>query len=126
MDKGDGQLGLLAQRKGGNADSQKDAILELIQATAKFAGLLQKDERMQGKIHLMGNQFIYMSNDRLRAPNNEETFNAIKPDLEAVGAILYPGREVTVTRIENDPRDPLSAKLEASESVDLPALARET
>lgn len=125
MDKGNGQLGLLAQRKVGDTDNHKDAILELIQATAKFAGLLETDERLKGKIHLIGNQFIYMSNDRLRAPNNEETFNAIKADLEAVGAILYPGREVSVTRIENDFRDPLSVKVEASERVALPALARE-
>lgn len=124
MDKGNGQLGLYAQRKVGDSASNKEAILELVQAVAKFSQLLQADERVQGKISLEGGKFLYMSNDRLHAPNNEETFNALKPDLEAAAGHLYPGKSVAVTRIENDPRDPLTVMVDTSESIDLPSLAQ--
>jgi hypothetical protein len=124
MDKGNGQLGLYAQRKVGESASHKEAILALVQAVAKFGKLLQADERMKGKISLEGGKFLYMSNDRLHAPNNEETFNALKPDLEAAARHLYPGKTVTVTRIENDPRDPLTVMVDTSESLDLPTLAQ--
>ncbi len=126
MDKSEGQIGVYAQLKINNADSHKEAILDLVKSTAKFGQLLESDERIKGKISLEGGKFIYMTNDRLRAPNNEETFQALKPDLEAAATSLYPGQTVTVTRIENDPRDRLSIMVEASEQTDLATLAKDS
>lgn len=123
VDHADGQLGLSAQRKLGEGNTHPDRILNLARATAKFGALLESDSRMAGKLSLEGGSFLYMANDRLHAPNTPETFAALKPDLEAAAAALYPGQTVSVTRVENDPRDRLTAVVKADTSLDMAALA---
>ena len=63
------------------------------------------------------------ANDRLRLPNTAEAFAAIQPDLAAAAAILYGDSSVSVTRLANDPRDRLTAVVEASGPVSLASLA---
>lgn len=124
MDHGNGQFGLYAQRKLGEGNSHKDRILGLARSTAAFGALLESDNRVAGKLSLEGGQFLYMANDRLHAPNTEEAFAALKPDLEAAAAELYPGQTVSVTRLENDPRDRLTAVVQVDNSVNLATLAQ--
>ncbi|MCA1991128.1 MAG: hypothetical protein LDL41_03650 [Coleofasciculus sp. S288] len=124
MDHGNGQFGLYAQRKLGEANTHKERILELAKTTAAFGALLESDNRVAGKLSLEGGQFLYMANDRLNAPNTEEAFAALKPELEAAAAELYPGQSVSVTRLENDPRDRLTAVIQAQNSVNLATLAQ--
>ena len=121
LDHGDGQFGLYAQRKISEEDTQKERILGLIKSTAAFSQLLEQDQRVDVK--LAGNKFLYISNDRLHGPNTDEGFNAVKSDLEAIAAQLYPGQSVTVTRVENEPSARLTAVVEAQTSVRLSALA---
>lgn len=124
MDHANGQFGLYAQRKLGEGNTHKERILELAKTTAAFGALLESDNRVAGKLSLEGGQFLYMANERLHAPNTEETFAALKPDLEAAAAELYPGQSVSVTRLENDPRDRLTAVIQAQNSVNLATLAQ--
>jgi len=113
MDYSEGRFGLLAQRKRGYGDSQPERILELIRATAAFGTLLEEEPRLEGGLRLEGGTFHYMSNDRLAQPNDEPSFVALKPDLEAAASLIYPGRPVSISRLENDPRDRLTAVVEA-------------
>ncbi len=116
-----GGLGLYAQRKLGQARAHRDRILELAQATVAFGALLEADPRLAEKLRLEGGMFHYLSNDRLAAPNTEAAFAALWPDLEAAAAIIYPGEVVSITRLANDPRDRLTAVVEAG-SRDMSAL----
>lgn len=121
MDHGDGQFGLYAQRKVAEAGTQQERILSLIQSTVAFGKLLESDQRVA--VTLEGHRFLYMSNDRLNAPNTDEAFAAVKGDLEAIATQLYPGQSVTVTRVENDPSARLTAIVEAQSPVGIGALA---
>lgn len=113
LDHAHGRWGLLAQRKLGHGRTHQERILELIGATARFGSLLASDRRVKGKFSLEGGMFHYLSNDRLLAPNTAASFAALKPDLVAVAGLLYPGQQVSITRQENDPRDRLTAVVEA-------------
>ncbi|HBL11253.1 MAG TPA: hypothetical protein DD379_07570 [Cyanobacteria bacterium UBA11162] len=124
MEHSNGEFGLYAQRKLGQGETNKERILELAKATATFAALLESDSRVAGKLSLEGGKFYYMANDRLRAPNTEEAFAAIKPDLEAAAAELYPGQSVSIRRLENDSRDRLTAVIQVEKSVDISTLAQ--
>jgi len=121
MDHGNGEFGLYAQRKVSEDGSQQDRILSLIRSTAAFGKLLETDDRVDVK--LAGHKFLYMSNDRLHGPNTDEAFEAVKGDLEAIASKLYPGQSVTVSRVDNNPSDRLTALVEAQTSVELGALA---
>jgi len=122
MDYGDGEFGLYAQRKLGNEATAKERILGLVKSTAQFGTLLEADSRIGGKLQLEGGKFHYIANDRLNAPNTEEAFAQIKPELEAIAAELYPGKSVSITRLNNDPRARLTAVIEANGSVDISSL----
>ncbi|MBE9127050.1 MULTISPECIES: hypothetical protein [unclassified Coleofasciculus] len=124
MDHANGQFGLYAQRKLGEGETHKDRILNVAKATATFGALLESDNRVTGKLSLEGGKFVYMANDRLQAPNTDEAFAALKPDLEAAAAELYPGQSVSITRLENDPRDRLTAVVQVENSVNLATLAQ--
>jgi hypothetical protein len=122
MDHADGRLGFLAQRKLGHGRNHQERILELIQAATTFGALLEADPRVAGKLSLEGGMFHFMANDRLLAPNTEASFAILKPDLAAVAAIIYPGYPgVSITRLENDPRDRLTIAVEMG-SLDMSVL----
>jgi len=124
MDRADGQFGLYAQRKLGEGETHTERILDLARATAEFGALLESDSRVAGKLSLEGGQFLYMANDRLQAPNTEETFAALKPDLEAAAAQLYPGQSVSIARLENAPRDRITAVVKVENSMDMATLVQ--
>lgn len=123
MDREDGQFGLYAQRKLSSEATAKERILGLVKSTAQFGKLLEADSRIEGKLSLEGSTFYYIANDRLHAPNTEEAFNQIKPELEAIAADLYPGKAVSITRLDNDPRARLTAVVKAEGAVDIGSLA---
>lgn len=124
MDWAGGQFGLYAQRKLGDEETHQERLLGLIKSAATFGELLESDRRVKDKLKLEGGKFYYLSNDRLHAPNTAETFQSLKPDLEAVASTIYPGQKVSVTRLENDPRERLTAVIEGENAVAISALAR--
>ncbi|MFY7695146.1 MAG: hypothetical protein ACOVQK_02270 [Cyanobium sp.] len=124
MEHGGGQFGLSAQRKMGEGASHQERIVNLVKRLALFGSLLESDGRLGGHLRLEGERFFYVANDRLRLPNTDEGFAALKPDLEAAAQTLYGGAApVTVTRVGNDPRDRLTAVVETTGTVNLSALA---
>ena len=123
MDRSSGQFGLLAQRKLGYETTQKERILGLVRSIAAFGALLESDRKVAGKLSLDGSKFFYIANDRLNAPNTEEAFTALKPDLEAAAAELYPSQTVSVSRLENDLRARLTLIVQVEQPVEIAALA---
>lgn len=123
MDYGDGQFGLYAQRKRGDETTSKEKLLGLVKSTVAFGSLLESDARMKGHLKLEGGKFHYIANDRLHAPNTEETFNALKPELEAIATQIYPGKSVSINRLDNDPRARLTAVVQVDEPIDMETLA---
>jgi hypothetical protein len=113
MDYSGGRFGLLAQRKRGSGRNHQERLLELAQATVIFGALLEADSRLVGQLKLEGGTFHYIANDRLLAPNTEAGFVALQPDLAAAAALIYPGQPVSITRLSNDPRDRLTAIVDA-------------
>jgi hypothetical protein len=113
MDYSEGRFGLLAQRKRGSGRNHQERLLELAQATVIFGALLEADPRLAGRLRLEGGNFHYIANDRLLAPNTEAAFAALQPDLAAAAALIYPGQPVSITRLPNDPRDRLTAVVDA-------------
>jgi hypothetical protein len=123
MEHADGQFGLSAQRKLGEETTHKDRLVALARAAAAFGALLEADGRIQGQLSFNGSTFLYMANDRLRAPNTTEAFVALKPDLEAAASEVFGGQAATVTRVENDPRDRLTVAIQAEKPMTLSAIA---
>ena len=122
MDYGSGRFGLYAQRKLGRGQNQVNRILELIRATAAFGALLENDPRLTGALKLEAGNFHFISNDRLLAPNRLETFDELRPALHKAAALVYPGQAVSLTRLDNDPRDRLTVAIDSGLSLGIGAL----
>ncbi|MFM7439547.1 MAG: hypothetical protein ACKO2V_13255 [Snowella sp.] len=122
MEHGGGQFGLSAQRKLGEGSTHQEKIVDLAKRTATFGALLESESSLAGQLRLEGGKFLYIANDRLQAPNTDEAFAALKPDLEAAATQLYGGQQVSITRLENDPRDRLTAVVEAKGTIDIATL----
>ena len=122
LDRSDGRFGLFAQQKLSQAHNRRDQILTLVRAAVDFGALLESDWRVKRNLSLEGGQFQLMSNDRLLLPNTDSAYTNLLPDLETAAAIVYPGRDISVTRVENDPRERLTAIVDAGASVNMKAL----
>ncbi|MGB2923881.1 MAG: hypothetical protein WBB82_01100 [Limnothrix sp.] len=107
--------GLYAQRRWPEVEglSHPEGIVNLVKAAAEFGTILQKDTG----ITLKGNEFFYIANDRLNAPNNDETFTAIKPDLETALKQIYGGESFTLERVQNNPKERLTILVKVASPV---------
>lgn len=121
MDHLGGQFGLSAQRKLGPGATHQERIVDLVKRLALFGSLLKTDGRVSD-LQLDGGRFLYQANDRLLAPNTAEAFADLRPDLEAAALALYGEQKASVTRVENDPRDRLSAIVETTARIELASL----
>ncbi len=110
-----GGYGLYAQRRWGKDEAQPlpEAIADLIVSSAKFGTLLAAETG----VTLKGEEFHYICNDRLNAPNTDAAFAEIKPELEAALKKLYGGTGFSIERVQNNPKERLTLAVKAEKPV---------
>ncbi|HZO13066.1 MAG TPA: hypothetical protein VFB62_07400 [Polyangiaceae bacterium] len=79
------------------------------------------EEDLPGRIAFGGRELLVGFDDRLRAPNTPETFEALRSDLEELGRLLFAGEAVSITP-HGDPRACFRARLTADRDTPLAAL----
>ena len=123
MDQTDDRLGLLYQRKQPIRGSFEQRLQSLISATLQACRHMEDDPRLKGKLKFKGNEFLLISNDRLLAPNTDESFEAIGRALADVIPGLYGSAEYTLTR-DSDPKERLMVGVKAFSPIDVETLLR--
>ena len=108
MDSMEGQLGLLYSRKLPQPGPFADRLRASLQAAREACAALEAEPELEGRLTFDAADLLFLSNDRLVAPNTEEAFAALRPDLEAV----FGGSGVR--REAGDPRRRLAARLKAA------------
>ena len=98
LDRMDGQLGLTYSRKQplGDAISFSDRLTQAIGAALAACARLEDDPKLGGKLKFRTSEFALFINDRLLAPNTDETFNDVRAEIERVASQLYGGAHVEV------------------------------
>jgi hypothetical protein len=116
VDDTDGRLGVRYNRKavvsGGNQDRLAQAALAVLTACQR----LQEDTRLNGKLHFNGQDIEIFVNDRLLAPNNEATREALNAEFQAFSERLFGGSEYSLS-FSDDPRRLRGVSLRASQPV---------
>ncbi len=114
--------GLYLQRKWGEVENQPhtEAIVNLVKSAAEFGTLLEKE----AGITLKGDEFHYIANDRLNAPNTDEAFQAVKADLEAALGKVYGDSNFSITKLENNPKERLTLVVKANSPVAIADLCK--
>lgn len=98
-----------------------ERIEEVAVNALKACQLLEKDETIKEKITFPGNELQIFSNDRLHAPNSEETWTAIESSIREFLDKLFSGQDCLIER-EKDPKERFQITVKVPEPVSVDKL----
>jgi hypothetical protein len=113
VDNTDGHLGVRYNRKTALEGSNRDRLKQAARATLNACQRLEGEVGLGGKLRFNGRDVEVFINDRLLAPNREETRAEARPDLQAFSEELFRGAECSSV-YGSDPRRLFSVSLRAA------------
>jgi hypothetical protein len=121
IDETGGRRGLLYSQKAPLSGTNHEKLRIVLRAALESCQRLERDPVLTGKIKFSGDEVIIAINDRLVAPNDAETYETIKPELELAAAELFRPAKATITHKE-DPRQRFSVVVRTFEPLSLDRL----
>lgn len=111
LDRADGRFGLLGQRRTPVAGGAAAAIATTLRQVLQIAERLEREPALIGALRFDASMIRIESNDRLNGPNTDVGFREFEGAVrEAVGSV-FAGAGVSVSRVQNDPRDRLAVEV---------------
>lgn len=110
LDLGEGRPGALYQRKREGAGTLEERFASAIAAADRLAADLEAEPALDG-VRFGRDEILLVVADRLRAPNDDATFEDLRPAIAAGVAAVRPGREATLERVADDPKGPLRVRV---------------
>jgi hypothetical protein len=121
IDETGGRRGLLYTQKALLAGSNQERLRGVLRAALENCRKLEHEPAMRGKLRFSGDEVSISVNDRLLVPNTTESFQLLKPDVEAVAAQLF-NRASFALSYKEDPRRRFSISIRTFESFDVDGL----
>ncbi len=121
LDNKDGRLGVRYKRKAELAGGNRERIAQAFRAALLACDRLDSDPRLEGRLRVNRREAELVVNDRMLAPNVEETFRAIEPDLMAALRSFDRAGSFTLGYNNQDPRRSFSVSIRAANPLDLKA-----
>lgn len=118
FDKAEGQLGVLYNRKTPMETSDTGLITLSLRAALHICRLLMKEEAFRGKIKFAKGRLQFIVNDRLLAPNNEETYKRLLPQFADALANVFGAKDYQFSRAA-DPRKRLTIVASVSQGFEI-------
>jgi hypothetical protein len=119
LDNRAGRLGLLYNRKAQLEGSTQEKLAQAVRAALTAAQILEKENGL----HFIGSEVQVIVNDRLLVPNTVETFETLRPDIQAFFNRLYNEAEYTLAHLD-DPRERLTVNVTTESSFDVDTLLK--
>ena len=114
VDAAEGPLGLLYVRKAPRPGDLRARIAGAFKAAREACVKLQSDPALGGRLKFRAAEGLFIANDRLLAPNDAATWEALRPDLQAAATeVLGP---VALARDAADPRRRLTVQVQGPKS----------
>ena len=114
LDQTHGILGLRYNRKVPLPGTNLERLSQAKRAALVAAQRLEEDKRLNGSFSFNGQDIQISINDRILAPNNETTRDAVNSDLQSFAAKLF-GHSGYSLSFDTDPRRVVSATIHSSE-----------
>lgn len=121
IDETGGRRGLLYNRKTPLPGSNQEKLRVVLRAALENCRKLEHEPAVRGKLKFSGDEVLISINDRLLVPNTIESFQLVKPDVEAVAAQLF-NRASFALRYKEDSRQRFSIAVRTFESFDVDGL----
>ena len=116
MDAMEGPLGLLYNRKTSIGGRLSDRIADAFRVALGACVKLENEPEFLGRVKFRAGSPIFIANDRLNVPNTDEGFQALRSDLSAALAKVYPSN-FELRRISTDPRARLTVQVTSIDPV---------
>ena len=117
IDETDNRRGLLYSQKAHLNGSNQEKIRTVFRAAMDYCRRLEQEPSLRGKAKFSKDEFAFLINDRLLAPNREDTFTELKPELETALGGLFGAGNFALERRSN-PRERFTVAVRASEPFD--------
>ncbi len=105
LDRTEGRLGVQYNRKQPLEGSLADRLLSVTRHVVRAARLLEADASFSTPVRFLGNEVEIVAQDRLLAPNSDETLVELRPALDPLLTRWSGNTDWTVSR-KSDPRAP--------------------
>ncbi len=115
LDETDGRLGLLYNRKTAVDGGAQSALRQAYNAALLATKKLQATPTLKGRIKFDEDEVEVILNDRLLFPNNDETWEAVLPELTSFFTKIYGTDNFTVER-RGEARDRVRAGVRKNSS----------
>lgn len=89
LDFAEGRAGLLYSRKRDAPSDAAEAIVDALGRALFSCKKLEEEKSFRTPLRFRGDEILFRLNDRLRAPNTDETFAKVEPVLRSVFGKLY-------------------------------------
>lgn len=108
VDNTDGRLGIRYNRKAPADGTNQDRLKQAARAALSACQRLESEPHLGGKLRFNERDIEVFINDRLLAPNNDKTREAVEPELRQFFESLFAGREYSIS-FDSDSRRLLTA-----------------
>jgi hypothetical protein len=109
IDSADGRMGLLYYRK-----KSGDDLGSVLKTALEGCRLLESDPAFAGRLRFRTDEILIVANDRLLAPNNDQSFEELKPSVTAALKLLLPAGRFTLARSSVNPKERLAIHVQSS------------
>jgi len=113
VDNSGNRPGVRYNRKGALEGSNQDRLKQAAIAALKACRRFESDPRLDSRFRFNGQEIEISINDRLLAPNQPETREAIQPELAALLSKLFAGGGYSLS-YQDSPRDLFSVSVKSS------------
>ena len=96
IDNAKNRLGLLYNRKRPMRENNGDRLRTAFKLALEYCRKIEKEPYLPRKVKFRGDEALFVINDRMSAPNTKETFQKIKPALDALATNLFAGNNFTL------------------------------
>jgi hypothetical protein len=123
LDETGHRRGLVYYSKRELEGSLSERLATVCRKALKACERLECEPELQGRLKFWGDELQVFANDRLLAPNSDETWAVFEPELRELLSRLYPSADYSLSR-EPDPKERLSVTVKASAPAEIGALLR--
>jgi hypothetical protein len=116
VDNTDNRLGVRYNRKATLDGSNQDRFEQAARAALSACRRLEAEPRLGGSLRFNGQEIEIFINDRLLAPNSDETRDAVASDLRVFSKKLFGEEEYSVS-YERDPRKLFAVSLKSGKPI---------
>lgn len=122
LDIGSGRPGLLYRRKRELDGALAEQLRTVFRLALQACLALQAEPVLQGRVTFRTDRAELTFSDRLSAPNEAQTLEVFRGDIETLTSDLYAGLDVSLRRQNTDSRQPFAIQIEARGAPDLETL----